>query len=37
MFNVRKGDTVVITYERGGAEGEARITYDSDAMFTLFA
>ena len=37
MFNVRKGDTVVITYERSGAEGEARITYDSDAMFTLFA
>ena len=37
MFGVRKGDTVVITYERGGVEYEARITYDSDDMFTLFA
>ena len=37
MFNVRKGDTVVITYERSGVEAEARITYDKDEMFTLFA
>ena len=37
MFGVRKGDTVVITYERGGVEYEARITYDDDSMFTLFA
>ena len=37
MFNVRKGDTVVITYEREGVEAEARITYDKDEMFTLFA
>lgn len=37
MFNVRKGDTVVITYERDGVEAEARITYDKDEMFTLFA
>ena len=37
MFDVRKGDTVVITYERGGIEYEARITYNDDSMFTLFA
>lgn len=37
MFNVRKGDTVVIGYERDGVAAEARITYDKDEMFTLFA
>lgn len=37
MFNVRKGDTVIISYERDGAAAEARITYDKDEMFTLFA
>ena len=37
MFGVRKGDTVVITYERGGVEMQASITYDDDSMFTLFA
>ena len=37
MFNVRKGDTVIISYERDGVAAEARITYDKDEMFTLFA
>ena len=37
MFNVRLGDTVVITYERDGVECEARFTYDAESMFTLCA
>ena len=37
MFNVRHGDTVVISYERDGISAEARITYNKNSMFTLFA
>ena len=37
MFNVRHGDTVVISYERDGIAAEARITYNKNSMFTLFA
>ena len=37
LFNVRKGDTVIIGYERNGVSAEAHITFDRDEMFTLFA
>ncbi len=37
LFNVRKGDTLVIEYHRNGTTGTAKLTFDRDEYFTKFA
>ena len=36
LLTVKKGDTVVIGFERGGAPMEATIVYNKDAYFTVY-
>lgn len=36
-MNVRKGDTVTVTVERGGEEKALSLTFDQDKYFTAVA